>query len=235
MLYQRQSAWRNRTRSADRSLRKRRMRGIRLAPVYVCPHLENAQSEATWSSPRAWINHFPWAQTGDGYRPVAWAQCFWSEDALHVRLFCEEEAPKITYFNPNEPVYEDSCLEFFIMLENSDCFYNFELNASGTLLVGRTHDGKLVHIPASSQAPFKAMSCHTTGGWGVQIRVPFSLFGLPHASEWQAKPVFRCNFYKCGEATIAPHYGCWSAVEHPYPLFHLPNFFGRLLLADSLL
>jgi hypothetical protein len=40
----------------------------------------------------------------------------------------------------------------------------------------------------------------------------------------------RGNFYKCGDKTIHPHYGCWSPIELPKPDFHCSDFFGEIIL-----
>ena len=38
------------------------------------------------------------------------------------------------------------------------------------------------------------------------------------------------NFYKCGDATLLPHYLSWSQIDTEQPDFHRPEFFGELLL-----
>lgn len=43
----------------------------------------------------------------------------------------------------------------------------------------------------------------------------------------------RGNFYKCGDLTAEPHYLSWSPIAFERPNFHLPEFFGELLLAPA--
>ncbi len=38
------------------------------------------------------------------------------------------------------------------------------------------------------------------------------------------------NFYKCGDLTSEPHYLSWAPVTFEHPNFHLPAFFGNLIL-----
>ena len=38
------------------------------------------------------------------------------------------------------------------------------------------------------------------------------------------------NLYKCGDATVIPHYLTWNRVEVTDIDFHLPEFFGKLIL-----
>lgn len=197
------------------------------APMYACPFFESADN-GFWPAPRAVIHHFPWEK--GGYRPYAWAQAVWQEDALHIRLFCRESTPRTTFANPNDPVYRDSCLEFFVMRQGDNHFFHLEMNSAGVLLAGINHGGKIKLIPEAQHVSFIPRVLPCSDGWAVQLKVPFSLFGLPNAALWSNKPVFRCNFYKCGDDTPFPHYGCWSAVSNPEPQFHDPASFGWLML-----
>ena len=38
------------------------------------------------------------------------------------------------------------------------------------------------------------------------------------------------NFYKCGDDTKYPHFGCWNEVVWEEPDFHRPECFGDLIL-----
>ncbi|MDD6236825.1 MAG: carbohydrate-binding family 9-like protein, partial [Clostridiales bacterium] len=40
----------------------------------------------------------------------------------------------------------------------------------------------------------------------------------------------RGNFYKCGDKTKHPHFGMWNPINNEFPDFHLPQFFGRIIL-----
>ncbi|MHB1455061.1 MAG: carbohydrate-binding family 9-like protein [Saccharofermentanales bacterium] len=39
------------------------------------------------------------------------------------------------------------------------------------------------------------------------------------------------NFYKCGDKTDCPHYGCWNPILLPAPDFHVPAFFGDFIVS----
>ncbi|WP_269636734.1 carbohydrate-binding family 9-like protein [Paenibacillus forsythiae] len=41
---------------------------------------------------------------------------------------------------------------------------------------------------------------------------------------------FPGNFYKCGDETPIPHYGCWSMVNSASPDYHLSRCFWELVL-----
>jgi hypothetical protein len=38
------------------------------------------------------------------------------------------------------------------------------------------------------------------------------------------------NFYKCGDETEYPHFGCWNLIASPVPDFHRPEYFGEIVL-----
>ena len=40
----------------------------------------------------------------------------------------------------------------------------------------------------------------------------------------------RGNFYKCGDATVQPHYLAWNPVTSAVPAFHRPEDFGEIVL-----
>ena len=46
-------------------------------------------------------------------------------------------------------------------------------------------------------------------------------------------PRLRGNFYKCGDATVRPHYLAWNPVTSETPAFHRPWEFGEIVLGDK--
>jgi hypothetical protein len=55
--------------------------------------------------------------------------------------------------------------------------------------------------------------------------IPFSLLGLKDVPQ-----SLNCNFYKCGDKCMHPHYLSWSPIGLPEPNFHCPEFFGKINL-----
>ena len=63
-------------------------------------------------APKAEIACYKWTE---GYTPYAFAQVIYVRDlglALHMEAY--ESDPKSVYTMYNQPVYTDSCLEFFV-------------------------------------------------------------------------------------------------------------------------
>ncbi len=182
------------------------------------------------------IMNFPWDD--NGYRPKAFAQACHTEDALHVKLTAFEHKLRAVYGAMNEPVYTDSCLEFFIIPdpENDSRYLNFEINPLGTLLLGlgSTRDGRILLEP--EQAKLINISTYTKKAaegreWGVELTVPYEFIRSIYPTfKPAAGKLMRGNFYKCGDETEFEHYGCWNPIALEKPDFHCPEFFGNFVL-----
>jgi hypothetical protein len=58
------------------------------------------------------------------------------ESNIFLKYFVEEKYIRAENIMANSPVYEDSCVEFFVSFDEGANYYNFELNCIGTALVG---------------------------------------------------------------------------------------------------
>jgi len=169
----------------------------------------------SWAEiPALRIGHYLWLD--NGYRPEVEARLCRSDQFLHVRFRVGEERIRARYTKFQDPVYKDSCVEFFIdAFPGSGVGYvNFETNAIGTLLaaVAEPVDGT-----------------HGAPEWTLEYRVPLALFRKLYGREIGAGCRSAANFYKCGDETEFPHYGAWSPVETPAPDFHRPECFGEIV------
>ncbi len=113
----------------------------------------------------------------------------------------------------NAPVFEDSCVEFFIALEDGS-YYNFEFNCIGTLLAGygkNKHQRKSIDISLLNQILIKTSIGRNTIkvvnrelAWSLNIAIPIEVFQYSDLDSFFDKTV-RCNFYKCGDKLPEPH------------------------------
>lgn len=180
------------------------------------------------TAPRAEISCYKW---GDGYQPVAYAQLVYVDGkgfALHMH--CDEKDPKAVYNNYNDPVYKDSCLEFFVSFNaNSPLYMNFEMNSNGAFLSAVRADRKS-KTPIDKLCDIPEVKAHRgADGWDVDVFFSLEMINKLFGECSFAKgSVFKGNFYKCGDETPRPHFGMWSPVELPSPDFHRPEFFGEL-------
>lgn len=159
---------------------------------------------------------------------------------LHYRV--HEATVRSVAGRDNGPVWEDSCVEFFLSPDPSDgIYYNFECNCTGRLLVGggpvgtdRPHAplpllrevGRWASLGTQDFAERLAPYC-----WQVALLIPCSAL-FQHAVTSLDGLTMRANFYKCGDLTLMPHFLSWSPIDTPSPSFHQPGFFGRLHFAS---
>lgn len=184
------------------------------------------------------IKHYLWIKKK--YTPKVFAKLCYSGKYLFLFFKVFEEKITARYLQLGDPVYKDSCVEFFFnpFPQHSKDYFNFEMNALGTMLVGvgesRGPGRKvLVHknlagleIIPSVQGPI----CGQYGGdfWTLHLLIPLELFENYYKLPFTGGPA-SANFYKCGDETEFEHYGTWNPIESSIPDFHLPQYFGRII------
>lgn len=155
-----------------------------------------------------------------------------------VILNYEVEEPAILAKNSvcNSPVYQDSCVEFFVSF-NKKKYYNFECNCIGTLLgqYGESRDNRifidaniLSEISVSSSLGSKPFSLKTgVFSWNVELNIPKKVFCFSDVDDLSTVEMFG-NFYKCGDNLPKKHYLSAFEVKTENPDFHRPEFFVKL-------
>ncbi len=194
-------------------------------------HVTYTQGKPDWTQiPNADMDNYLWS---DVRTVIPSAQAAWDEEHLYIRLQAIEPHILRRFTGTLDPVCRDSCLEFFFCPKNDDRYFNFETNPNGALYVGygrpgekrcrlhRENFGKLFQV-----TPFEI-----PGGWGMELTVPaeFIRIFVPDFT-LQRGMTLRANFFKCGDETKQEHYMAWNPVGAPEPNFHLPEFFGELVL-----
>ena len=185
-----------------------------------------------------WIGHYLWL--ANDYRPAVEVRLCWSRGFLHVRFRVGEKRVRVKYTKFQDPVYKDSCVEFFIdaFPESRQGYINFETNAAGALLAAfgpdRSHreplwPEDLAGFDVVSSIPGPIDGEHGAAEWTLEYRIPLALFRKIYGQEVRPGHRAAANFYKCGDETEVPHYGAWSRVETPAPDFHRPEFFGQVV------
>ncbi|MDF2835737.1 MAG: gfo/Idh/MocA family oxidoreductase [Paenibacillus sp.] len=188
------------------------------------------------------IAHYRW--TPEHHGPKARAALSYTSDELQICLRAYETDPLTRFTAHNDPVYKDSCLEFFLQPspEEDARYLNLELNAAGTLLIGigaarqnrlylRHEELPPLHIRAS-----KNQRDPLTGETYWEVRFRLSLTWLASLfPTFRPRPgaKMRGNLYKCGDETSYPHYGSWSPVRADAPDFHRSEDFGWLVLDEQ--
>jgi hypothetical protein len=184
------------------------------------------------SVPSNELNNVPWAQYD--YCPEVKFAIAYGKECIFLKYYVNEKMLRAANGAVNSPVYEDSCVEFFISFENDKAYYNFEFNCIGTALVGYGEsktDRSLLPDQLISQVKYQAVINNDQPGdnihWELTVAIPFTVFYNNQPDTLKGKKC-RANFYKCGDQLPTPHFVAWSNIEWPGPNFHLPEFFGNL-------
>ena len=163
-----------------------------------------------------------------------------SLDCLFLKYYVSEEAVRARYRQTNDPVFKDSCVEFFISFNNEEEYYNLEFNCLGTCLsgFGGGRENRQL-LPEKVIAKIKRLAvmqktASTAGdlltNWQLTLIIPLEVFRWHHFSSFQGVSG-KVNFYKCGDELPQPHFLAWNNIQAAAPDFHLPEYFGEVQFA----
>lgn len=173
-----------------------------------------------------WPDEYP-------YQPAVDFQIAHAGDRLFLHYRVAEDFVRANYIRPNEAVWEDSCVEFFLSLDDRKTYFNFEFNVLGTGLIGyggAIKSSRKRLAPATIEMVSTATSVLNIDGkktWNIVLAIPAAIFAEQGLTSFDACQA-HANFYKCGDALPVPHFISWAPIDHPSPNFHLPEYFGAL-------
>lgn len=217
----------------------------------IHPAWERPEFQGVWDGP-AWgrvdvleINQF--RPESSSHRPRTQAKLLYGYDTLYGIFRAEDQFVRCVHRRHQDPVYKDSCVEFFVQPHAEGGYFNFEFNCGGTLLASyvtdhqRTDNG-FAGFSRLSKADVRDITIYHSHPNIIdpEIRHPltwFIEFGIPYRLleryagplEINAENSWRGNFYKCADDTSHPHWASWSPVDALN--FHLPHCFGVLAFA----
>jgi hypothetical protein len=188
--------------------------------------------------PELSIDCYPWNE--NGYTPEVKAKVYYTNTHIHIQFKAYEEGIKAVYYKMNEPVYKDSCVEFFFNPdpEHDNRYFNFEINALGVPLIaiGPDRNGRM-QITEESLGELQIYSLLNKDNingfkgpcWSIEYTIPLSFIKKYYKNaQFSRGTKIKANFYKCGDETKFPHYGCWNPIVNSQPDFHRPEYFGTL-------
>lgn len=169
------------------------------------------------------------------YKPSVDFHLAHSDKAIAIMFQVTEDHVKAVAMENNGPVWEDSCVEFFVLAPDGKHYTNFEMNCAGTMLAAlRTsrHDPEkftqeqFAPIRRITSLPHEQVDSRAEGQswWAIEV-IPYEIFGFDKKPE-----SLRANLYKCGDKCDQPHFLSWSPIGLPNPDFHCPEFFGVIEL-----
>jgi hypothetical protein len=176
-----------------------------------------------------WFHLFP-------YRPDVRFSISHANDRIFLKFFVREQALLARFHSPNDPVYKDSCVEFFVAFDTRT-YYNLEFNCLGTCLMeagaDRHHrlqapDSVISQVKSDAVIRRDRLGVETAGvAWELTLEIPVTAFWQHDLSSLSSLSV-RGNFQKCGDDLAVPHFLSWNPIPTPEPDFHQPQFMGGL-------
>ena len=157
--------------------------------------------------------------------------------AFFLKFYVVENEVKASYYKPDDPVYKDSCVEFFISFDGDEEYYNLEFNAIGTckLNFGKNRNQRLrISDELIKTIRFLATIQNNTINnsqgikWELTLMIPIAVFSK-HIIKSLSQKKCSGNFYKCGDDLPVPHFLCWNNIQSAEPDFHLRKYFGEIL------
>ena len=176
------------------------------------------------------ININPWPKYGEYFDlPTVSFKIAYNEDRILLKYDVIEKGALARYRQINDPVYKDSCVEFFISFDDEQPYYNFEFNRLGTCLCGYgPSKTERTHLPPNILSEIKyerTIEANVSAiHWTLTLSIPVQVFCYHNFTSLKQKKC-RVNFYKCGDDLTQPHYLVWNDITSEEPNFHLPEFF----------
>ncbi|MEO8766406.1 MAG: carbohydrate-binding family 9-like protein [Ginsengibacter sp.] len=216
-------------------------------PVYLVKKLKEPMNiDGNWNKAQ-WSGIKPVELTNymgkiPPFRPIVYVKMMYDENSVYVIFQVHDRYVRSVIEEYNGPVSTEACVEFFFSPDTSmpDRYFNLEINAGGTPLMGyhiypqkesrmlSVEDLKKIEI--SHSLPKRVdPEIDTAIIWTIEYKLPFSVLEK-FGSITQPKPgvTWRANFYKTASQSSNPHYITWSLVDNAVPNFHLPRFFGQI-------
>ena len=157
-------------------------------------------------------------------------------DELFIRFTVTEETTLALVKEDNGEVWTDSCVEFFLALDDSG-YYNFEFTCIGKALLGfRKERPNPTHATPEIMESIKRFSTLGTanfeekalnGSWELTVAIPTSALFKHKVEKWKGLTA-EANIYKCADNLSKPHFVSWQAIDTDEPNFHVPPCFTKV-------
>ena len=213
--------------------------------VEKLPKVEEAWNSATWRQAET-LGIDTYHSLGSDHKPKTQTRLLHDGTSLAVMFRVEDQYVVAHHTEYQQPTHEDSCVEFFAQPRAGKGYFNFEMNATGTLLLWYVEDPRRIGGKFAKYTPvpldlFQKIDVHTSLSgpidteitdpitWTVSYRIPIALFeafagGLKNFSGQK----WRGNFYKCADKSSHPHWGYWAGIGDRLD-FHQPGRFAPIV------
>lgn len=179
-----------------------------------------------------WAKDFP-------YSPKVGFHMAHNGTELFIKFHVSEECTMAKVTEDNGEVWTDSCVEFFLALDDTG-YYNLELTCIGKALLGfRKERPAATHATPDIMASIKRFPTIGTDNfdekkgqneWELTVALPITAMFRHHLKTWAGVKA-TANVYKCGDNLSQPHFLSWKPIDTPTPNFHVPGCFYKVEFA----
>jgi hypothetical protein len=224
-----------------------------MAPYVVHKAVITPEFTGNWNGP-AWkqaetLSVASFHPAGSEHKPTVNARVLYDDTTLYVHFKVLDRFIRSLHTRHQDPVCQDSCVEFFFQPRSTPGYFNMEANCGGTLHCSfiedhqRTPTGfaqyrlidtswldrlRIYHSMPSVVEP----ELPGSEAWTVEYGLPLSLI------ETYAGPLgkitgqtWRANFFKCGDKTSHPHWASWAPIGEALN-FHQPDRFAPIFFGE---
>lgn len=167
---------------------------------------------------------------------VGFHMAYNGDQELFIHFTVLEKTTLAVITEDNGEVWTDSCVEFFLALDETG-YYNFEFTCIGKALLGfRKERPNAIHATPEIMASIKRHASLGSSNfkekelnkdWELTVAIPVTALFRHEIKTWKGLTV-RTNLYKCGDHLSTPHYLSWQPIHTPEPNFHVPEYFTEV-------
>lgn len=209
------------------------------------PKLKDTWDSNGWQN-RTYIDICHFRPESSLHRPSTHVKLCYNKSGIFGIFKVKDRFVICRHTRNQEPVYKDSCVEFFIQPKPQKGYFNFEFNCGGALLSSYITDstripGGFKGVSYLTDEECRQVKIHTTLPsvikeeitdaitWQLSFFIPFELLkNYIGRFRVNAGTFLKANFFKCADESSHPHWAAWSPVDQHN--FHLPRCFGKLKL-----
>lgn len=178
------------------------------------------------------IKNYPWDE--NGFRPKTVINIGYDDGGFKIHYVSCETNLRAVETEHNTAVHKDSCMEIYMQFapKTDKKYINIEVNPNGAVYSSVSTCREISEcICAEDINTLGVKTTIKSDCWEVDYYIPkeYILKYIP-TYEHKTGTVIKGNFYKCGDLTEKPHFGCFSNIVWKEPDFHRPEFFAEFKL-----
>ena len=179
------------------------------------------------------IKNFPWKDTYTA-TPKTFVTLSYDDEGIIAHLVSYETNLRATETKHNTFVHKDSCMEIFMKYaaDTDERYINIEMNPNGAAYSAVSFDRNSSQL--IDPADIDTLGIKTEifeDRWEIKLKIKAEYIKKYIPSyKHESGAHLKGNFYKCGDDTDHPHFGCFNNIERPQPDFHRPEFFADFVL-----